>query len=222
MFQQAFELPAYAELHALSNYSFQRGASHPEELVERALALGYSALAITDECSLAGVVRAHIEAKKLDFKLLIGAEFAVRLADQDSEPAFKIIVLACSREGYGDLSQFITDCRARAVKGDYLALASDFFASGERPALNAEPASRADPTPLVQHALDTGLRRCESCREGGASRPDRAARSGRRGHRGRVPPPAGESNRPGHRLRKSGGPGARCSPSARDRSYPAG
>ena len=61
------ELPFYAELHALSNYSFQRGASHPEELVERALALGYSALAITDECSLAGVVRAHSEAKKLDF-----------------------------------------------------------------------------------------------------------------------------------------------------------
>ena len=52
-------LPAYAELHCLSNFTFLRGASHPEELVERAHELGYAALAITDECSVAGVVRAH-------------------------------------------------------------------------------------------------------------------------------------------------------------------
>ena len=56
-------LPPYAELHCLSNFSFLRGASHPEELVERAQALGYAALALTDECSLAGVVRAHLAAK---------------------------------------------------------------------------------------------------------------------------------------------------------------
>lgn len=66
----------YAELHALSNFSFQRGASHPE-LVARAHALGYAALAITDECSVAGMVRAHTEAKKLGLKLLPGAEFAL-------------------------------------------------------------------------------------------------------------------------------------------------
>ena len=53
-------LPGYAELHCRSNFSFLRGASHPEELVGRAHALGYAALAITDECSLAGVVRAHV------------------------------------------------------------------------------------------------------------------------------------------------------------------
>ena len=56
-------LPDYAELHCLSNFSFQRGASHPQELVQRAQELGYTALAITDECSVAGVVRAHAEAK---------------------------------------------------------------------------------------------------------------------------------------------------------------
>ena len=56
-------LPAYAELMALSNYSFRIGASHPEELVERAYAIGYAALALTDECSLAGVVRAHVRAR---------------------------------------------------------------------------------------------------------------------------------------------------------------
>src|SRR4051812_128910 len=57
-------LPGYAELHCLSNFSFLRGASHPEELVEQAAALGYSALALTDECSFAGVVRAHVAVKE--------------------------------------------------------------------------------------------------------------------------------------------------------------
>src|SRR5690242_11379910 len=62
-------LPEYAELHCLSNFSFLRGASHPEELVERAHGLGYAALAITDECSVAGVVRAHLAAKQLGLPL---------------------------------------------------------------------------------------------------------------------------------------------------------
>ena len=52
---------SYAELHCLSNFTFLRGASHPEELVERASQLGYTAIAITDECSVAGVVRATRE-----------------------------------------------------------------------------------------------------------------------------------------------------------------
>jgi error-prone DNA polymerase len=73
-------LPLYAELHCCSNFSFLRGASHPEELVEAAQALGYSALAITDEASLAGVVRAHKAASGCGLKLIIGAEF--RLADR--------------------------------------------------------------------------------------------------------------------------------------------
>ena len=80
------EAPAYAELHCLSNFSFLRGASHAEELVVQAKELGYTALAITDECSLAGVVRAHSAVKKAggvklplksSIKLIIGAEFAL-------------------------------------------------------------------------------------------------------------------------------------------------
>ena len=63
--------PAYAELHCLSNFSFQRGASQPEELVERAHTLGYSALAMTDECSVAGVVRAYGEARRLRCSLAL-------------------------------------------------------------------------------------------------------------------------------------------------------
>ncbi|MDV3241394.1 MAG: PHP domain-containing protein, partial [Methylocaldum sp.] len=64
-----------AELHCLSNYSFLRGASHPEELVETAARLGYTALALTDECSLAGVVKAHLEARRHGLKLIFGSEF---------------------------------------------------------------------------------------------------------------------------------------------------
>src|SRR5450432_97420 len=64
----------YAELHTLSNFSFLRGASQPEELVAQAKALNYSALALTDECSLAGVVRAHVAAKEHGLPLIIGTE----------------------------------------------------------------------------------------------------------------------------------------------------
>ena len=66
---------AYAELHCMSSFSFLRGASHPEELVERAQELGYAALAITDECSVAGVVRAYMANKNQKLKLIIGSEF---------------------------------------------------------------------------------------------------------------------------------------------------
>jgi error-prone DNA polymerase len=67
-------LPDYAELHCLSNFSFLRGASHPGELVERAHALGYRALALTDECSFAGAVRAHQAAKEHGLPLILGAK----------------------------------------------------------------------------------------------------------------------------------------------------
>ena len=113
-------LPAYAELHALSNFSFLRGASQPQELVERAHELGYSALAITDECSLAGVVRAHVEAKSRLLKLLIGSEFTV-----EAPVPFKLVVLARDRHGYGNLSHFITRLRRAAPKGTYAFSLSD-------------------------------------------------------------------------------------------------
>ena len=72
--------PSYAELHCLTNFTFLRGASHSEELVERASKLGYSALAITDECSLAGVVRAHVAAKEAGLKLIIGTELTISIS----------------------------------------------------------------------------------------------------------------------------------------------
>ncbi|MFA7386671.1 MAG: error-prone DNA polymerase [Thiohalobacteraceae bacterium] len=103
---------AYAELHCLSNFSFLRGASHPDELVERAAQLGYRALAITDECSLAGVVRAHMAAKAVGLDLIIGSE--IRLADGP-----RLVLLATNRNGYGNLSELITRGRRAAVKGRY-------------------------------------------------------------------------------------------------------
>ena len=92
--------PAYAELHCLSSFSFQRSASQPEELVERAHALGYRALAITDECSVAGVVRGHSVARKLGLKLLLGAEFQVQ---DPGQAAFTMVVLAHNLQGWGNL-----------------------------------------------------------------------------------------------------------------------
>src|SRR3989344_1168429 len=117
-------LPDYAELHTTTNFSFLCGASHPEELVERALALGYRGLAITDDCSLAGVVRAHqgwqdairagvpgAEA----FRLMIGSTFKVHEeALGEQVPAFTLIVLARRRLGYGLLCEFITRLRRSA------------------------------------------------------------------------------------------------------------
>jgi error-prone DNA polymerase len=108
----------YAELHCISNFTFLRGASHPEELVTQAHALGYTALAITDECSLAGVVRAHEEAKRGKLKLIIGAEF--RLDD-----GLAFVLLATNRAGYGNLSALITKARRRATKGSYRLLRDD-------------------------------------------------------------------------------------------------
>ncbi|HEX5864355.1 MAG TPA: error-prone DNA polymerase [Casimicrobiaceae bacterium] len=103
---------SYAELHCISNFSFLRGASHPEELVLRAQELGYAALAITDECSLAGVVRAHVEAKQNKLPLIIGSEF--RLDD-----GLRLVLLATDRASYGNLSALITRGRRNAVKGSY-------------------------------------------------------------------------------------------------------
>ena len=76
-------LPDYAELHCLSNFSFLRGASHPQELVARAHELGYRALALTDECSVAGAVRAHQEAKERGLPLILGTEVLVEVLTID-------------------------------------------------------------------------------------------------------------------------------------------
>jgi error-prone DNA polymerase len=100
----------YAELHCKTNFSFLEGASHPDELVQRAAELRYRALAITDLNSVAGVVRAHVAAKEVGLKLLIGAE----ITPIDASP---VVLLATDRSAYGRLSQLITRGRRQAEKG---------------------------------------------------------------------------------------------------------
>ncbi|MBL8334339.1 MAG: error-prone DNA polymerase [Rubrivivax sp.] len=111
-------MPGYAELACRSNFSFLTGASHPEELVARAKALRYAALALTDECSLGGVVRAHAQAKSLGLPLIVGT-----LMQLHEGP--RLVLLARTRRGYGNLAQWITVARRRAPKGEYRALKSD-------------------------------------------------------------------------------------------------
>ncbi len=108
----------YAELHALSNFSFLRGASQPEELVAQAAWLGYQALAVTDECSLAGIVRAHVAAKAHSLPLLIGSE--LHCTDQ-----LCLIALASSRAGYGALCRLISKARRASPKGSYALARAD-------------------------------------------------------------------------------------------------
>jgi error-prone DNA polymerase len=113
--------PGYAELHALSNFTFLRGASHPEELVERADELGYAALALTDECSLAGVVRAHVAARDRPLKLLIGSELAL-------EDGPRLVLIATDRAAYGGLVALLTRGRRAAPKGRYRLTRADLEA----------------------------------------------------------------------------------------------
>jgi error-prone DNA polymerase len=93
--------PRYAELHCTTNFSFLRGGSHPDELVLKAHALGYSALAITDHSTLAGIVRAHGAAKQVGLKLLVGAA----VVPVDAAP---LVVWATNRTGYSNLCRLLT------------------------------------------------------------------------------------------------------------------
>ena len=109
----------YAELHALSNFSFLRGASQPEELVARAKTLGYRALALTDECSLAGIVRAHTEAKRCELPLIVGAELHCEADLGRGADDLKLVALATDRAAYGALCRLISRARRAGAKGSY-------------------------------------------------------------------------------------------------------
>ena len=99
----------YADLHVTSNFSFLRGASHPEELVARAAALGHEAVAITDVNSLAGIVRAHIAAKETGLRLIVGCRLAMD---------FSVLVYPTDRAAYGRLCRLLTLGKRRAAKGE--------------------------------------------------------------------------------------------------------
>lgn len=117
---------SYAELHCVTNYSFLRGASQPEELVREAAARGYRALAITDECSLAGVVKAHMAARECGLRLIIGSEFRLEPEYDEDEHGLKLVLLAPDRAAYGQLAALITLGRRRSPKGEYSLRLADF------------------------------------------------------------------------------------------------
>jgi error-prone DNA polymerase len=113
--------PAYAELHCLSDFSFLRGASSAEALFTRAAQCGYEALAITDECSLAGIVRALVASEVTGVKLIVGSEFEL-------EDGVRLVLLVQTQAGYTHLCQLITQARRAAGKGEYLITRKDFEA----------------------------------------------------------------------------------------------
>ena len=112
--------PGYAELHCLSNFSFQRGASSADELFRRAREQGYQALAITDECTLAGIVRAWQAAKVHQLRLIVGSE--VQLCGGP-----KLVLLVENLTGYQNLCALITRARRRAEKGAYQLFRDDLL-----------------------------------------------------------------------------------------------
>ncbi|HEY3916994.1 MAG TPA: error-prone DNA polymerase [Stellaceae bacterium] len=128
---------AYAELQVVSNFSFLRGGSHPEELVLQAQALGLAALALTDRNTLAGVVRVHIAAKEAGLRFLVGARL-------DFEGAASILAFPTDRAAYGRLSQLLTDGKRRAPKGECHLTCADLFAYGDGQRLIVLPPDQPD------------------------------------------------------------------------------
>lgn len=102
----------YTHLFTTTNFTFLTGASHPPEYIYRAAELDYDAIAITDECSLAGVVKAFVAAEELGVKLIIGSRFKL-------SNGMHLLVIAPARKAYAELSGFITLARRRAIKGEY-------------------------------------------------------------------------------------------------------
>ncbi len=118
---------SYAALWCKSNFSFLEGASHPDELVEQAHALGLQALALTDRDGVHGVVRAHVKARELGVSLIVGAEVTVADADTPADtdaaaaaaaPTSTCVLLAANRTGYANLCRLLTAGRLRRPKGE--------------------------------------------------------------------------------------------------------
>ena len=148
--------PAYAELQTTTNFSFLRGGSHPEELVAQAKALGYRALAITDRNTLAGVVRAHVAAKEVGLKLIVGA----RLDLQDGP---SLLCLPKNRNAYARLSRLLSLGQMRAEKGSCTLFLADVAAHSDGQILIVVPPENWDwreaCAPIVARSIARGVNR---------------------------------------------------------------
>ena len=154
------DAPAYAELHCVSDFSFLRGAASAEELFARAALCGYEALAVTDECSLAGIVRAHDAAKATGIKLVVGAEFRL-------ECGLRCVLLVQDQAGYAALCRLITTARRGAAKGEYRLARAEV----ERALGQARPQGGAGKSKDVPHVATeeaTSMDPCVRRGDGGA------------------------------------------------------
>lgn len=115
---------SYTELHSTSNFSFLRGGSHPEELVAQAAALGYTEIAITDYNTLAGIVRAHVAAKKAGIRLIVGC----RLELLDGPP---LLAYPTDKDAYARLSGLLSTGNLRAEKGKCYLYKADVYKHAE-------------------------------------------------------------------------------------------
>jgi error-prone DNA polymerase len=136
-------MTTYAELQVTSNFSFLRGGAHPEELVLRAAELGHSAIALTDRNTLAGVVRAHVAAKEVGIRYVVGAR--LDLQPQGETPARSLLCFPTDRAAYGRLSQLISKGQRRTTKGQCTLFLDDVLAHGEGQILVALPPDDGPP-----------------------------------------------------------------------------
>jgi error-prone DNA polymerase len=167
-------MTGYAELAVTTNFSFLRGASHAEELVQCAASLGLRAIGVADRNTLAGVVRAHVAAKAAGLKLLVGA----RLAPEDGPD---ILAYPVDRPAYGRLSRLLSEGKLRAGKGSCRILMEDILAASEGQMLIVLP-----PEPLTS-AFRQALERVAAAAPGHAWLGARYTYSGRnREHLGRL------------------------------------
>ena len=167
------DVPAYAELHCLSNFTFLRGASSAIELFKRAQRIGYTALAITDECSLAGIVRAHEAAEKTGLKLIVGAEFTL-------VEGTRLVLLVIDHDGYTHLCHLITRGRRAAPKGSYRLTRADFDGHGDGLIALLLPDAE-HPTPALPSALRAQGREQERAQATGFLSPPLCEARGRPG-----------------------------------------
>src|SRR5438094_2757997 len=129
--------PRYAELQVTTNFSFLRGASHPDELVLTAAALGHQAIAITDRNSFAGVVRAHHAAKQVGIRLVVGCRLDLR-------DGASLLAYPTDRAAYGRLTRLLTLGKRRAPKGECWLDYADVVAHGEGQVLVVLPTENGD------------------------------------------------------------------------------
>jgi error-prone DNA polymerase len=135
--------PRFAELAAMTNFSFLRGASHPEEMVARAAELGLAGIGIADRNSLAGVVRAHTFARD-NFEAMAGARVVpgARLVFIDGSP--DVLIYPKNREAYGRLCRILTEGNSRAPKGECWLILKDLLDRGDGLQIVALPSSSKD------------------------------------------------------------------------------